>query len=116
MKSIFRSLCGMGLFLGQACLASAADQTWAGQISDSLCGASHAKMIAGHPGMSDRDCTQACVKAGGKYVFVSDGKVYNIANQDLTLLQTHAGHTVRLTGEMKGDTITVSNITMPGKK
>jgi hypothetical protein len=28
----------------------------------------------------------------------------------------HAGHTVRLTGDMKGDTVTVSNITMPAKK
>jgi hypothetical protein len=47
---------------------------------------------------------------------VSDGKVYKIANQDLALLQGHAGHTVQLTGDMKGDTITVSNITMGGKK
>ncbi len=66
--------------------------------------------------MSERDCALACVKGGGKYVFVSDGKVYNIANQGLPLLGTHAGHTVRLTGEMKGDTITVSKIVMPGKK
>jgi hypothetical protein len=73
-------------------------------------------MIAGHPGMSERDCALACVKGGGKYVFVSDGKVYNIANQGLPLLGTHARHTVRLTGEMKGDTITVSNIVMPAKK
>jgi hypothetical protein len=53
---------------------------------------------------------------GSKYVFVSSGKVYNIENQDLALLQEHAGHTVRLTGEMKGDTITVSKIVMPPKK
>ena len=26
----------------------AADQTWTGKISDSMCGASHAKMIAAH--------------------------------------------------------------------
>jgi hypothetical protein len=37
-------------------------------------------------------------------VFVSGGKVYNIENQDLALLQEHAGERVRLTGEMKGDT------------
>jgi hypothetical protein len=49
-------------------------------------------------------------------VFVSGGKVYKIENQDLALLQEHAGHTVQLTGEMKGDTITVSKIVMPGKK
>ena len=56
------------------------------------------------------------MKGGGKYVFVSDGKVFKIANQELALLQVHAGHTVQLTGDMKDDTITVSKITMGGKK
>lgn len=118
MKNVFRSLCCVGLLLGLTSFASAADMTWTGKISDSMCGASHAKMMAAHAGtkMTDRDCTLACTKAGGKYVFVTGGKVYNIANQDLAALQTHAGHTVRLTGEMKGDTITVSKIVMPAKK
>src|ERR1035441_5458594 len=62
------------------------------------------------------DCALACVKDGGKYVFVTNGKVYNIENQDLALLQEHAGHRVRLTGEMKGDTITVSQIVIAGKE
>jgi len=98
-------------------VAFAADQTWIGQISDSMCGASHAKMTSAHPGMTDRECALACVKGGGQFVFVSDGKVYKIANQDSALLQMHAGHPgVTLTGEMKGDTITVSKITMPAKK
>jgi hypothetical protein len=116
MKQVLRRLCCLGLFVALASFASAADKTWTGQISDSMCGASHAKMTSAHPGMTDRDCALACVKGGGKYVFVSDGKVYNIANQDLALLQTHAGHTVQLTGDMKGDTIMVSNITMGAKK
>ena len=30
-------------------------------------------------------------------------------------LGEHAGHTVKLTGEMNGDTITVSKIAMPAK-
>jgi hypothetical protein len=118
MKRIFGTVCCIGLLLGLTSLASAADQTWTGKISDSMCGVSHAKMAAAHPGakMTDRDCTAACVKAGGKYVFVMGDKVYNIANQDDPDLQTHAGHTVRLTGEMKGDTITVSKIVMPAAK
>ena len=112
----FKTSCCIGL-LGFASFVQAADQTWTGKISDSMCGASHAKMMAEHKdAKTDRDCTLACVKGGGKYVFVSGGKVYNIENQDLALLQDHAGHTVRLTGEMKGDTITVSKIVMPGKK
>jgi hydrogenase maturation factor len=96
----------------------AADQTWTGKISDSMCGASH-KSVTEHGGkkMSDRDCTLACVKEHqAKYVFVHNGKVLNIANQDAVGLEEHAGHTVRLTGEMKDDTITVSKIVMPEKK
>jgi hypothetical protein len=97
---------------------SAADQTLTGKISDSMCGAKH-NTGAEHGGkaMSDRDCTLACVKEhNAKYVFVSGGKVYAIGNQDFGALQEHAGHTVKLTGEMSGDTITVSKIVMPAKK
>jgi hypothetical protein len=115
MKSILRISCCIGLLLVLASFASAADMTWAGQISDSMCGASHAKMTAGTK-MTAHDCTLACVKAGAKYVFVVHGKVYNIANQDFAGLEEHAGHTVRLTGEMNGETITVSKIVMPMKK
>ena len=95
-----------------------ADQTWNGKISDSSCGASHKAMAAEHGGAktSDRDCTLACVKGGSKYVFVTGGKVYNIANQDYAGLEQHAGHAVKLTGSMMGGTITVSSIEMPGKK
>ena len=115
MKNIFRMLCFFVLVSGLTSLASAADKTWTGQISDSMCGASHAKMI-GTSKMTAHDCTRTCVKAGGKFVFVMNGKVYNIANQDDPDLQTHAGHTVQLTGDMSGDTITVSKVVMPKKK
>jgi hypothetical protein len=93
-----------------------ADQTWTGKIGDSMCGATH-KSAAEHGGkkMSDRDCTLACVKNGGKYIFVSNGKVYNIENQDLADLNKHAGHTVKITGEMTGDTIKVAKVTMVSK-
>lgn len=118
MNRVLRSVCCVCLLLGFASFASAADMTWTGQISDSMCGASHAKMIAAHTGakMTARDCALACVKAGAKYVFVTKGKVYSIANQDLAALQEHAGHTVRLTGALNGDTITVSKVVMPAPK
>ena len=86
-----------------------------GTISDSMCGASHAKMTAGHPNMTDRACTLGCVKGGAKYVFVSDGKVYQIANQNLAVLQKDAGESVSLTGDVNGDTITVSKVKMEKK-
>lgn len=96
--------------------AFAADQTWTGKISDSMCGVSHTAMRHGDKKMTDRGCTEACVKGGAKYVFTSQGKVYTIANQSDPDLATHAGHTVRLTGAMKGQDITVSKIVMPAKK
>ena len=115
--NLIKLLCFGSLVVALATFASSADQTWTGQISDSMCGASHAKMIASHPGMTDRDCAQACIKSGGKYVFVMTGKVYKIANQNFPALQQLAGNSsVQLTGGIQGDTITVSKITMPEKK
>lgn len=101
------------LTLFAAALAYAAEQTWAGTISDSSCGHSH-KSAVEHSGknLSDHDCAVACVKNGGKYVFVVGSKTYDIANQDLPALEEHAGHNVQLTGEMKGDTITVTKVAM----
>ena len=93
----------------------AAEQTWNGQISDSLCGAKHESESIGEGNgkISDQECTVACVKGGSKYVLVSSGKVYQIANQTYADLAKHAGHTVKLTGETKGDSIIVSKIEMP---
>ncbi len=89
--------------------AFAADQTWTGAISDKMCGADHKKMGGK---MSDRDCTLVCTKGGTPYAFVVDGKVYQLTGHD-TDLKTHAGHTVNVTGDMKGNTIRVSKIEMP---
>jgi hypothetical protein len=88
--------------------AFAADQTWKGVISDKMCGADHTKMAAK---LSDRDCTQACAKGGSPYALVSEGKVYQLTSHDADL-RTHAGHSVNLTGEPKGDTIRVSKVEM----
>jgi hypothetical protein len=108
----------IAVLLSAALLAStagafAAEQTWAGKISDSACGAKHEEAAEGQGVMADRDCTQACVRGGSKYVLVVDGKVIQIANQDNKDLATHAGHAVKMTGELKGNAIVVSKIEMP---
>ena len=90
----------------------AAEQTWTGKISDSACGAKHEEAAEGNGVMPDRECTQACVRGGSKYVLVVDGKVLQIANQDNKDLATHAGHSVKMTGELKGNAIVVSKIEM----
>lgn len=113
-NSLKKILCGSVLFACTTMSVLAASQTWVGKISDSMCGASHT-MEHGGKKMGDRGCVEACVKGGSKYVLVSKGKVHNISNQDFAGLATHAGHTVKLTGEMSGDNITVSKIDMPAK-
>jgi hypothetical protein len=99
------------------CAASMYGASWTGEISDSACGASHAKMMGEHKDLkTDRDCTLACVKAGSKYVLVSDGKVFQIENQSLPALQQRAGQMVDVTGDLKGDSIVVSKISAVGRK
>jgi|SRR5665213_1857085 len=96
--------------------AFAATGTWTGKISDSKCGVSHKAMTEHGGKMTDAQCTEACVKSGGQYVFTSSGKVYTLANQDAKDLALNAGKTVRLAGDMQGTTITVSKITKPATK
>ena len=90
--------------------ALAAEQTWTGQISDSMCGAKHMSADLGKR-PTDRDCTQACVQKGAQYVLAVSGKVYKLMNHDADL-KAHAGHTVNLTGDLTGDAIRVAKIEM----
>ena len=91
--------------------AFAASRTLTGTISDSLCATSHKMRAAQHGGKgTDGQCSEACVKAGRKYVFLSEGKVYTIANQDQKDLVANAGKTVQLTGDLQGTIITVAKM------
>jgi hypothetical protein len=99
----------------------AAEKTMTGIIGDSKCNAKHSKAEHGSQTDSDHDCVSKCVAGGSKYVFVGPGnKVLQIANQDFADLKDHGGHKVALTGEVKGDSVTVSKIEMapaaPAKK
>ena len=96
--------------------ALAAEKTWNGTISDAKCNGKHSKAEHGSQADSDHDCVTKCVDGGSKYVFVANGKTYQIANQDFASLKDHGGHHVALTGEAKGDEITVSKIEMPAPK
>ena len=112
MNSLYKRVAIFAVFAGVASFAAAATMTMDGMISDSMCGVSHAKMMQAHKEakMTDRDCTLACVKGGGKFVFVSNGKVYNISNQKQADLAKYAGENVSLTGDMQGDSVTVAKI------
>lgn len=81
----------------KAAKAAPTEKTYYGDISDSMCGATH-KMTG-----SPVECTKACVKNGAKYVFVNRGKVWEISNQDFTELPNLAGEHVRLKGTRSAD-------------
>jgi hypothetical protein len=111
MKKLIVVIAAMGLAAPVSLTAGKpADQTWKGKISDSMCKEKHP--AGEHEGkkMNDADCVGVCIRKGAKYVFVTDGKVYQIANQNSKQIATHAGQMVELTGELKGDTITAKKL------
>jgi Protein of unknown function (DUF5818) len=99
---------GLTLFMAVG-LSAAAPRTAAkgkifmGSISDKMCGAKHMMGDA-------KQCTLECVKAGSKFVLVSeDGKtIYDLSDQKKP--ETFAGARVKVTGTLKGGTIEVSSI------
>jgi hypothetical protein len=90
------------LALGLATLGMAAD--FSGFVEDTACSTK--------AGMKNNaECAQKCIKGGDKAVLVTpDGKVYQIAEQDKIV--AHAGHNVTISGELKGDTISVAKVSM----
>jgi hypothetical protein len=91
-------------------LPLAAQQTFSGRLSDSMCAASH-QIKASAAGLTDRQCIFECLKAGARYVLVDqNNQVIAIANQDVAGLPLYAGRLVRLTGERQGDAIVVSKV------
>ena len=94
----------------------AAQQTWTGQITDSMCKADHGAMSSGGKPVDAHDCTLTCTKAGAKFAFVSNGKVFDISNQNFGELTQHAGATVSLTGDLSPDGKTIAVTKLAAKK
>lgn len=78
-----------------------------GYISDSLCGRKHMM-----PGASDEECTEACIKAGAKYVLVADTAIYNL-DGNLNSVKPFAGKQVHVSGNLSGSSITIASISAP---
>jgi hypothetical protein len=93
-----------------ACLTWAADSSWTGVVSDSHCGLKHAAA-------SDEaaTCVASCVKSGAKYVLASAGKLYQLEPQN-KINADLAGREAKITGTLKGDTITVTSASAVPKK
>jgi hypothetical protein len=104
MRALFALVALLCCFAAEFSSIRAAERTWTGTISDSMCGASHMAMRAHGEKITDRECTVACLSYqtanAPKYVFVSEGKVYPIANQKFPGLGRRAGEPMLLTGEI----------------
>jgi hypothetical protein len=86
--------------MGLAAIGMAAEFT--GFVEDTSCSTK--------PGMKgNAACAKSCVKGGSPAVLMTaDGTVYKIANQDKIV--SHAGETVTVTADLKGDTLTINTV------
>ncbi len=89
------------------CLAYSADKTFVGTVSDEHCGAKHATASA-----DAEACVEKCVSGGAAYVLVSHGKVYKLDAQDK--FKGMGGKSVKVTGSLSDDTITVASVAPAG--
>jgi hypothetical protein len=91
--------------LFSAALLGASPATVTGTVADAMCGAKHA--VADAAG-----CTRGCVKKGSDYALVVKDKVYTLKADEAAKaeLDKLAGHHAKVTGEQKGDTITVTAV------
>jgi hypothetical protein len=95
----------LALIIAATSLAAAADQTFTGTITDSMCGKDHSAMKMG----TDSKCTIACVKAGAKYALYDGKKDYTLSDQ--TTPAKFAGQRVTVTGTVdKAGAIQVTKI------
>src|SRR5262245_39697526 len=89
---------------------SRAEETWTGEIIDSACKYEHVSVAEGEAVLSAFECVKVCLRGGLKYMFLVDEKLYEIENQKHPDLEKFAGKPIKLTGELKGKSITVSKI------
>jgi hypothetical protein len=78
--------------------------TFTGTVTDDMCGAKHMM-----PGKPDATCARACVKRGAKYALSSGDKLYLLSGKGAEV-DALAGQKVTVTGELKGNTLTVASI------
>jgi hypothetical protein len=90
-------------------MAAGSTQTFAGQVSDAMCGAKHME-----GGLDPAACVRACVQKGAKYALVVGDKVYALDTSDqaaLDNLSKLAWEEPKVTGTANGDIISVKSVT-----
>lgn len=102
MKTSKLLLLGVILTFALSLVTFAKDATFTGKISDSMCGLKH-----GMPGLTDKQCTEACVSKGSKYVLADETnqKVYDLDSQ--VKAKPFPGEAVVVKGTLKNDGKTI---------
>jgi hypothetical protein len=103
-KAIFTLALLAAILVPALQIIHAATQSFEGVISDTMCGKKHMM-----PGSTDAQCIAECVKAGAKYALVVGDKVYTLDGKAQAIAPL-AGKQVRITGEVKSNTINVTSI------
>lgn len=90
-------------------VAAQKDTTYTGEIMDSQCAkmGSHATMLKKAGLKTAKECTAACVKAGGKYVLYNSASKTVYELDDQTKPEDFAGAKVRVTGTLDKATKTI---------
>ena len=97
MKTIATLFLGAGLMLG-----AAADKTFTGVITDTMCGADHSQMNV----KPDSKCVRECIKSGAKYALLVGKEVYTLSDQKTP--DKYAGEKVKVTGKLDAQTKTIA--------
>ncbi|MDR3698973.1 MAG: hypothetical protein P4L56_05015 [Candidatus Sulfopaludibacter sp.] len=94
------------LGLTYAGMLAAAEQTFTGVITDTMCGKSH-DMMAGQP---DEKCVAACVKGSSRYALYDGKTVLQLSDQKTPA--RFAAKRVKVTGTLNEKTQTIKVVSM----
>jgi hypothetical protein len=86
-------------------MADPTSKTFAGVITDSICGARHAS----DSGKSPAECARACVRKGSNYMLVDGNKIYRLDGSGPEIDKL-AGQRVSVAGTSDGRIIIVSSL------
>ena len=84
---------------------AATEHTYAGMVTCSRCKAKHSPAM----GQTADVCVRVCVHGGAHFALVNAESVY-LLEGDMGALKKVAGQRVRVTGNLKGDTIRVESV------
>ena len=94
------------MIFATAALMLAADQTFTGTVTDSMCGGNHKAMNMG----TDEKCITECVRAGSKYALWDGKQTYVLSDQTGAAKFAAKKVTVKGTLDAKAKTIQVTSI------